>query len=480
MSGNVRASVWASVVENYLGMVLSFLTSIVVARLLTPAEVGVYSIGAVFMLIASVFRDFGVGEYLIQSKDVTVDRVRACITINLAVSWLMAASIWLGSEPAARYFAEPGVGEVMRVSAMTFVLVPFGAVTMAFLRREMAYRQLLVSSIASNVVASAVTVACALRGYSHLSMAIGGVSGVAVSVIASFVYRPGWFPTLPGWRGVGEAWRFGVHVSGVYLFARLGSAAPSFILGRAVGPEAVGLFSRAQGLFELFGRGVLAAVERVGLPYFAQVRRNSGSTNEALARVIQFTVTLGWPFCVLVILLGKWMIVTLFGPNWVGASVVLSILAVTLAIEMVFYMTTEFMIAHARPSASNALQLASQVCRVACMAAGSLHGLEGVAYGCLVGSAINAGLSMVFLARVTGFRPVDLWGAIRKDLVVLAGVALAGVAVHRTAGAAGVHEWATVPMVFAAVAVAWLVGVFVLRHPVVDEIRRLTAFVATR
>ena len=73
------------------------LGTMIISRLLTPAETGVFAVAAVFAAFASTFRDFGVAEYLIQEKELDDTKIRAALTVNIVISWLMAIILFFGA-----------------------------------------------------------------------------------------------------------------------------------------------------------------------------------------------------------------------------------------------------------------------------------------------------------------------------------------------------------------------------------------------
>ena len=109
--GAVRQSLWITLADSYLGLLFRLAGTVIIARLLTPAEFGILAVAAVFSGLASIFRDFGVAEYMIQVKDLTARKIAATLTVNIIVSWLMAAAMFSGSWLAGDFYKNPGVGE---------------------------------------------------------------------------------------------------------------------------------------------------------------------------------------------------------------------------------------------------------------------------------------------------------------------------------------------------------------------------------
>ena len=110
----VRRSLLYSFADSYLAIGLQTIGTLVMARLLTPAEAGVFAVASVFAALASTVRDFGVAEYLVQTEGLSSRKISAAMLANLGVSWAMAALLFLGSGALATFFRHPGVGEVMR------------------------------------------------------------------------------------------------------------------------------------------------------------------------------------------------------------------------------------------------------------------------------------------------------------------------------------------------------------------------------
>ena len=131
----VRRSLVYSALEGWVAIFFQVASTVVIARLLSPAEMGVFAVGAVFASLASTVRDFGVAEYLIQEKELSRDAFRAALSVNIAISWLMAVLLFALAPAVAEFYRQDGVAEVMRVQAASFLLIPFGAVTIAWFRR---------------------------------------------------------------------------------------------------------------------------------------------------------------------------------------------------------------------------------------------------------------------------------------------------------------------------------------------------------
>lgn len=420
----VRKSLAFSALDSYLGLVLQVVSTAIIARILTPEQTGVFAVAAVFAALASTFRDFGVAEYLIQEKELDHDSIRAALTVNIAVSWAMAASLFALAPAAASFYREPGVADVMRVQSINFLLIPFGAVTMAWFRREMNFKPIFIVGLVGNITSFCVAVALAANGFGYMSLAWSSLAGVMVTVATSVLMRPKSFPHWPALKGVGRVIQFGKFATGIYVFGQAGKGAPEMIIGRAQNMAAVGMFSRAYGLVEIFNRLVLRSVMPVCLPYFAKAVREQGTPLRGLLTAISYLTAIGWTFLFFMAVAAFPAVRILYGVQWLDAVPLARILCAVAAVELIYYPAKEALLSQGRAKESNSLQMVMQALRVLGLFAAIPFGLQGACWGLMAATLLGAFASHRFLGTAMGLGWRDTLAAAWPSLRV-AGLAVA-------------------------------------------------------
>lgn len=415
---SVRRSIFLSLADNYLGMALQLAASLIVARLLTPTEIGIFAVAAVVAALASTFRDFGVAEYLIQEKQLTHDKIRSALAANIGVSWLMATLLFSASGYVGDFYGEDGVAQVMRIQSVNFLLVPFGAVTMAYHRRELNFRPILIVGLGSNITAFIVSTTLAWLGFGYLSLAWSSLASIVVTVSLSVYFRPKNFPYLPGIKEIQGVLHFGKHISGIYLFGQLGKYAPEAIIGRALDMASVAFFSRGNGLMELFNRTVLKSVTPICLPYFSQAIREGKSPNEGYLKAITLITGIGWPFFGFVGITAYSIIRLLYGPQWMPSVELAQILCLAAMLQLPYHLSTEVLIAIGRVDQSNKLQFLVQGIRLASLTLVFPYGLRGVCWGLAIGALFGGIVAQRILRRHVGLRFRELARSCKTSLLV--------------------------------------------------------------
>jgi O-antigen/teichoic acid export membrane protein len=459
-----------SIADSYFGLLLQIVSTMIIARVLTPKQVGVFAVAAVFSGLASMFRDFGVAEYLIQEKDLTRQKLAATLTLNIAASWSMAAALFVGAVFAARFYDSAGVADVMRVQSITFLLVPFGAVTMAYFRRELDYAPVLICNVAGSIASFVTGIALALLGFGYMSLAWASVTGVAVTVVGSLFARPRHLPLWPGLADIGTVFHYSKFASLVYIVGQLGKGAPEMIIGRVLTLVDVAMFSRANGLVELVNRLLLRSVMQVCMPYFAKNDRDGRSALDTYLKSVSYLTAVGWPLLGFLAVAAFPVIRIVYGDQWDAAVPLARILCAAFAVELLSVLSREMLLARGEAKQANALQIRQQCLLVIGLLAAVPFGLAGAAWGVLVASGCALVLGQTYLARVIALRMRDLAQACLPSAilcVVSVGPAAAWLAL-RHVGEANYISFGLVAAIVTAS--AWLTCIHLIGHPLGRDI----------
>jgi O-antigen/teichoic acid export membrane protein len=474
---SVRRSLGIVAVTRALVFIASFATVVVVSRLLTPKEIGVFSVSAALLGIAYIFRDFGVAQYLIQVDEVTPLRRRAAFTVTLAISWLLALLLAAVHPFASHFYGDPGVGTVVLLLAVNFLLLPFAAPLRTLLRREMAFGTLARVDLTSQLVASGATVLAALLGASYLSMALGSIAGNVVNVV---MLR--WLSHLPALhrptrQGLREVLSFGWRASAASLATAAGSGAPDLIFGRTLGLADVALFSRANGLVTMALEQMMQVVMSVYGPAFAKGKRDGQRSDELYASTNSLLLGIMAPLIALLAVLAPALIVGLFGPQWQRAAPLGQWLCLFTLVTAPFMLAPTAMAATGHVSAVMRARLLCEAVRISLLFTSLWLPLEqvvvflGLAYlaeAAAMGSSLRASLGLT-TSRLLG----ATWRSYALIPFVVAGpLAMQSYAIGFDGTVTGM-----VDLVISAAlgAVGWMAGLVILRHPLRGELRSLAA-----
>ena len=457
----------------YLELVVQFLVVLVLSRVLSPDDIGVYSVSAFLMTLLHVFRDFGVTQYLIQERELTREKMRSALGVAIILAMLVSMTLLLCSSLLARFYGKPEIRDILLVMAASFAVSPFGAFLVGIFRREMHVRTVFVVKMASLACHSSVALLLALHGFGAISLAWANFAGILSFGVAASLLRPAGVPWTPSFRNIRAILSFGSIASVGNAAAIAGTNIPDVIIGKVMSMAAVGYFSRANGLVQLFTKLITSAVLPLVLPYFAQIRREGKDLVEPYLMAVEYLTALAWPFFAVLMLLSYPMVRTLYGPQWDASVPVVELMCGAAAIASVSLFASQAMVANGQVRSSTGSQLLVQPLRIAAILILAPHGLEAIAAALIMSELLSLAVVSHYLHKTVKIRFSQLLSACGKSALITAASAAVPVLVRTMWQNGDVRPWLPLSIGIAGAALGWLAAVFLTRHPLGGHVRSL-------
>lgn len=466
----VRRSLLFSSADRYSSAANQLIVSVVVARLLTPAEIGMFMLGSAVVTLIESFREFGVSSYLIQERHITTKGVHAAFTVALGFSALFAALLWALAGPIADFYDEPGLVPIVRYAAIGFLLAPFTNTSMALLRREMAFHRTALINVSSSLMNSVIAIAFAELGLGAMSLVWGLLAASTTAAALSVMLRPA---SCSFRLALGECRKvssFGGFSSATVTLNMVFQMLPQLVLGRILNLDAVALYSRATLLCQLPERSILSALSPVMFSALAARARLGEDLKEPYLSGIGFMTAVQWPFLVCLALLADPIVYLLLGAQWSAVAPVLRIMALASLFLFPAFMTFPVLVSVGRVKDTLTSSLITLPASLGAGFAAAFFGLEAVAASLFLTAPFQVYVALRFVRRTVPFTWSELAAACRKSAIVtLHAAAAPGVAI----ALGGLRfDLSLSAMIVAGLgaAVGWLIGLKFTAHPLLREV----------
>lgn len=466
LGDSIRDGVNWTVVGKFGQHLLHFAFSVVLARLLVPADFGLVVTVQVFTGVAGVIAGGGMGQALIQAKTLGPRDTQAVFTAQLAIGIGLYLLFFTLAPWFARWFDQPLYNTLMRVSALSFILRPFANIPNSLLQREMRFRAKAAINMAILAVTGASSITMALAHMGVWSLVLGGLLGALTNVVLSSAIS-GWRPRFAIDRAVlRRLGGYGLKVSANDMVVYLRRQTGNFIISRFMGPAAVGLYNKAASLNELPTQTLSGSAYGVVFRALARIQDNLDQSKYVYLRTITLDTVYTYPFYVLMWWIAEPFIVTVYGKNWAGAAPALEILV--LAGLCMSINTQSGAVAAARKLLGRELviQLAGWALIITATLIGYHWGVIGVACAVVFVSATMAAAMAGLAMRELRVRVRDMARALRPSLLLNAILFVALAGVDATVGAAARHAGAAIYVLVMAAAGGLVYGGCFLFLPV--------------
>lgn len=440
---------------------LTLVSTIVLARLLVPADFGVVAMAMSIVAILEVLTAFSIDVALIQRADVQRGHLDTAWTFNVMFGAAIALTLFLLAEPTAAFYRHPELVPVMRVLAIGWLVQGLENVGPVAFRRELEFNKEYWFLSAKKLAAFAVTIPLAIWLRSYWALVVGIVAGKFLSAWLSYAVHP--FRPRFSLKGARELFAFSrwLFVNNVLFF--LNQRTSDVVIGRLAGAQALGLYNLSFEISNMPTTELAAPINRAVLPGYAQLYRETGTLAQSYVAVIGLIALLSIPAGAGIAAIAAPFVTVVLGPKWLDAIPLIQILAFYGCVASLGTNTGVVMMAVGRPHLMTAMAL-THVCVLvpALVIATRTWGLAGAALAVLAATVLVLPLNFAILARVLGAGAMDLVRPLWRP--VLGAAAMYGVVrlVLGRLGAAGAGEGVQLAAGIATGVVAYVVAVAIL------------------
>jgi O-antigen/teichoic acid export membrane protein len=357
----------------------TLLIGLVLARLMGPAELGVFGIAVVVLLAAHSIGQFGMGTALAVWRDAPERMAGTATTVALTTSVAAYAACYLGAPALAGALGVPSAASVIRVMALSVVISGLVTAPRAMVQRRAPRTRVLIEQ-ADNWLGIAITVGLAATGHGLMSFAIGRLAGSFVSALLFIISAPAAFRIGYRRKGGGVLIRSALPFGASATFAFAITNADQAVVGVLLRTESLGYFVLALCLaswpITMFSQQVRDAAPVA----FARFRRGPQVMGSAFLSSANLLAAVTLPICVLLTTLAGPIVQLIYGPAWAPAAPVLAWLAPLATLRVFYALANEYFAVLAPTRRRLVFQLIWLVCLVPALVAGARwHGILGVA-----------------------------------------------------------------------------------------------------
>ena len=451
-------------------VLIQFGGSLVIARLLSPYELGVYAISMAAIGIAQIFATFGISTYLVREVELSPATIGAAFTVNTLLALGLSAVLVGLSFATTPLLGEPHAGTVLRLVAIANLFGIAAFLPLAMLQREMRFKQLALVSTANAAVQTSATIGFALAGASYRSPAYAAIcAGMVTSVLALALGRrhahfrlriAGWWPITV----------FGLQIMSISGVGMLNGRLSDLLVGRLLGTAALGLYARASSLSNLMWENIYGTATRIAFAQLSQAYRSGGDWKRTYLRGFAMISGVMWPVQLGLATLARPAIHLLYGERWLPAALPLSALMVAQCVGVAFGMNWELFVLRGETGRQGRYEVARLLLGLPIFAVGCLFGIAAAGGAKIADALIGVALYYPHVRRLARLDARDM-----PHVYAISG-AVAICAVIPALLLMTLYRWSAavpLPLVFASVglgAVFWLGAIVLVGHPLRDEL----------
>ena len=261
-----------TVTSQALKLVLATLSTVILVRLLSPADFGLVGMVTSVIGVLAVFKDGGLSAATVQRETLTDDQVSALFWANAGIGLCLGGVCAAGAQLLTGLYSEPRLSGIAMALSGTFVIGSLAVQHRALLRRNLRFRAIATVEIIAMTLSIGIAIALALAGAGYWALVISAVARTLIETVGAWLALP-WVPGRPR-RGCGvrPLLRFGGTLTCIEVLNYTFRNADSILIGWRWGPGALGLYQKAYSLLALPLRNINAPITGVMAAALSRVR----------------------------------------------------------------------------------------------------------------------------------------------------------------------------------------------------------------
>ena len=331
---------WSGLAEIGNKLILP-ISTMILARILTPTDFGVVAICNMIILFADIISDAGFGKYIVQTefKD-SNDRIN-CTNVAFWSHMALAVSIWIivaiFRTPIAKMLGNAEYSDVIVIACLQIIAMSFSSVPLALLRREFQFQKTFYVRMSAAIVPLIITIPLALVLRSYWALIIGNIAGATVSAILLLILSK-WHPKLYySWDVFKRMFNFsfwslceGLAHWAIFWF-------DTFLVSYCFTSYYLGLYKNSSSMMiSLFGV-ITATMSPVLLSILSRMKNDDRNSFELISNIEKITLYLVLPMGIIIYFYRHLAVLLMFGDKWAEAADIVGAWALMMVISILFY-----------------------------------------------------------------------------------------------------------------------------------------------
>jgi lipopolysaccharide exporter len=378
-SKGISAVFWGGF-GSLLRALLQIGTQIVLARLLGPAEYGIFAIASIVLSFSKFFSDIGVSYGLIQKKDVSDDDIRFVFTWQLILGTVVALTVFFLAEPLSQFFGAPRVVDVLRVASVICFINALSSPSMNLLKRELDFKSLQATQVTSYVFGYVVVgIPMALAGMQVWALIAAFIANESLNLI--LLYRRSRHPVgILLWQRDSQLLVYGIRVFATNILNWIISNIDRVIIGRLFPTTQIGLYSLSYNLVSNPTLTIIGVIQSALFSTSARVQDDFTRLRKALLTMIGAVTLLLFPVFVGIAVVTETILQALYGKSWLAAAELLRPIALAMPLYLLLGMATPLLWVSGHTQKEFNIQVPIAIAFVIAASLAAQHSMEAVAW----------------------------------------------------------------------------------------------------
>jgi len=318
-----------SAIERFGQQSIQFIMTIIVARILSPADYGLIGMLAIFIAISQSIIDSGFGTALIQKQKTTQTDFSTIFFFNLFTGILLFFLLFFSAPLIAKFYNQPILIPISRIMAINLIINSFSVIHNVILMKSINFKRLTKINMLSTTFSGFIGILMAYKGFGVWSLVFQLITANLTKTISLWLFNE-WRPNLVfSVASLKSLFSYGSKLLASGLLNQIFEHIYKLIIGKQYSAADLGYYTQAQRMQEIPVQNSLDILQRVTFPIYSTIQNETHKLKNVYRKTIKGIIYLNFPLMMILIILAPLLIKILLGEKWLPAVKYLQLLCIS-------------------------------------------------------------------------------------------------------------------------------------------------------
>ncbi|MFT7584611.1 MAG: O-antigen/teichoic acid export membrane protein [Cellvibrionaceae bacterium] len=403
-SQTIKGTLW-NYISRYSGKLLVFISTIILARLLSEDDFGVAGYALVFMSFLEVLRPMGIGAALIFFPEKEENNETA-FWLFIIIGFALFTISWIFAPFVGTYFNDDRAIIVVRLISLSFPINALGSVQDSLLTKHLDFNLRFIPDFARAVVKGLISIALATAGFGAASLVWGHLAGAAIAVVALWIVSP-WRPSLKfSVKPAQLLLAYGVKIISIDLLSVVLNNLDYLIIGRYFSASMLGVYTIAFRLPEIIIKQFYSLAGQVFFPAYSKLKSKIETLKASFLLTVKYINLITIPIWIGLSFVSKPFVLVFLTAKWEEAIPLIPIISLSMILRAIGFNAGSIYKATGHPNIIikiKIIQLAATV-PILWQATNQFGTLSAIAWGMVLSSVLELALNLYYIDKILGVR----------------------------------------------------------------------------
>ena len=392
---------------------IGFASTLVLARILSPADFGVLGIAMLSISLLQTFSETGFEGALIQKNGDIAGFLNSAWVIAVVRGACLTALLFFGAPMVASFFGSPMAGPILKALAFVPLLNGLSNIGLVFFKKDLDFKKLFIFELCGQMIYVLVAVPLAFIHRNVWALALGTLASNLASLLVSYgihSYRPAF---RIDWKIAKELFNFGKWLLGTHILLYLINQGDNLFVGKILGPAALGFYAMAYKISFLPVTELTFVTSKVMFPAYSRLQGNREKLREAYVGMLTVLSYVSIPLSGLVFLFAEDFVRIVLGAKWLSIFPIIQVFAFSAMLRSVSSTTGALFQGIGRPDiVAKLVAMRLVIIALLIYPLTLIWGLVGTALAILASNAVIDPLALTLGGRMIGCDMKSFWTAL--------------------------------------------------------------------